>query len=81
MSANKMFWFAIKNRHFVPKIIVDSIEINKPHKSNNILISSLRTNVYFSISHCKMAKTMWDSLQVLNKGTEDMNQYKINMLT
>lgn len=38
-------------------------------------------NVYFSITHCKTDKEIWDTLQVIHEVTEDVNKSKINTLT
>jgi len=49
-------------------------------KARNILISYLGTNEYHSVSHCKTAKAMWDTLEILHEGTDDVKQSKINTL-
>lgn len=50
-------------------------------KARNILISTLSSNVYYSISHHKSIQTLWNTLQVLYEGIEDIKDSKINMLT
>lgn len=50
-------------------------------KARKILISTLRVKVLYSISHHKSAKTMWDALETLYKGTGVVEDSKINMLT
>lgn len=41
---------------------------------------SLSVNVYFSISYCKMAKVMSNTLYVFHERSEDVKQFKINIL-
>lgn len=50
-------------------------------KTRNILISSLGVKVLYYTSHHKSAQGMWDALQTLYEGTEDVKDSKINMLT
>jgi len=45
-------------------------------KARNILISSLGVNEYHSVSHCKTAKDMWDALETLQEGTDEVKQKK-----
>lgn len=47
----------------------------------NILIFILNTKLYYSISRHKSTQTMWNTLQDLYKGTEDIKDSTINMLT
>jgi len=49
-------------------------------KARDILISSLGVNGYHSVSHCKTAKAMWDALETLHEGTDNVKQSKINTL-
>jgi hypothetical protein len=49
-------------------------------KARKIFISSLGVNEYHSVSHCKTAKAMWDALETLHEGTDDVKQSKINTL-
>jgi predicted component of viral defense system (DUF524 family) len=46
----------------------------------NILISSLGVNEYHLVSHYKTTKAMWDTLETLHEGTDDVKQSKINTL-
>jgi hypothetical protein len=43
-------------------------------KARNILISSLGVNVHHSASHCKTSKDMWDALETLYQGTDEVKQ-------
>ncbi|KAG4963543.1 hypothetical protein JHK82_040213 [Glycine max] len=36
---------------------------------------------YFSVSNCKSAKDMWDTLQVTHEGTTNVKRSRINTLT
>jgi len=73
----------------------DSVLLNKPKadwsdddkkkvqynlKARNILISSLRVNEYHSVSYCKTAKDIWDALETLHEGTDEVKQSKVNTL-
>lgn len=49
-------------------------------KARNILIFTLSANLYFSISHWKIAQIIWNAFQLLNEGTKDVKQSKINTL-
>jgi len=37
-------------------------------------------NEYHAISHCNIAKAMWDALETRHEGIEDVKQSKINTL-
>lgn len=41
-------------------------------KVRNILISVLRVDEYYHVSHCESSKTIWDSLQVAHEGTNEV---------
>lgn len=92
MSIDKLLWVSIENGTFISKSIVDGISVKKaPKKWNgektkkvsydlkmgNLLIFVLNANVYFSISHCRIDKTMWDSLQVLHEGAVMLKNLKL----
>lgn len=47
-------------------------------KVRNILICAVRVNEYHSVSHCKISKAIWDALESLLEGTEDVKKSKIN---
>jgi len=49
-------------------------------KAQNILISSLGVNEYHFVSHCKTTKAMWDALETLHEGTDEVKQLKVNTL-
>lgn len=49
-------------------------------KARNILISALGVDEYCRVSHCEIAKAVWDSLQVSHEGTNEVKQVRINTL-
>jgi len=74
---------------------VDGVSLDKPKpdwrdddkkkvkydlKARNILISSLGVNEYPSVSHCKIAKDMWDALETLHEWIDEVKQSKVNTL-
>lgn len=95
-SINRNVWNAIQNGPFeitmpnaddvvVPKSeaqwnMEDEKKWSCDWKARNILISTLEVDEYYSVSHCKTAKTMRDSLQVAHEGTNEVKQARINTL-
>ncbi|XP_050916824.1 uncharacterized protein LOC127131997 [Lathyrus oleraceus] len=49
-------------------------------KERNILIYALGFDEYFRVSHCIIAKAVWDSLQVAHEDTHKVKQARINTL-
>lgn len=41
-------------------------------KAQNILISVLSVDEYYRVSHCTIAKDMWDVSQVAHEGTNEV---------
>jgi len=86
-------WVVVTNRRYEPQVVANGVAQNKPKvertdhdkKMFNIIWSretylfSLWVNEYNSISHCQIAKTMWDALETLH-GTKDVKQSRINTL-
>lgn len=94
MPVNKMLWVAITDEPFIPKSKVNGIFTEKlpkdwsveetkkasyDIKESNILISTLSIKVYYSILHYKSAQSIWNTLQVLYEGTENVKDSKVNM--
>ena len=52
----------------------DKKKVQYDLKARNILISSLRVNEYNFVSHCKTFKDMWDPLETLHQGTDEVKQ-------
>lgn len=50
-------------------------------KTGNILIPVLSVEVFYSISHYTSSKGMWDNLQTLYEGKNNVKDSKINMFT
>jgi len=92
-SVDMDVWDAVANDRFQPQVVADGVARDKPKadwsdddknkvqcdlKARNILISSLGVNEYHFVSHCMTSKDMWDALETLHKGTDDVKQSKIN---
>jgi hypothetical protein len=90
-SNNMDVWDAMVNKRFEPQVEVNGV-VQIKHKANwtendkkkfqydlkprNILISAICMNENQSITHCKTAKAMLDTLETLHKGNEDVKQSK-----
>jgi len=94
-SVDMDVWDPVANGRFQPQVVANGVAQYKPKanwndddkknvqydlKARNILISSLGVNEYHSVSHCKTSKDMWDALEILHEGTDDVKQSKINTL-
>jgi len=94
-SVDMVVWEVFVNGRFQPQVVANSVAQDNPKtdwsdddkkkvqydlKAQNILISSLGVNEYHSVSHCKTSKDMWDALETLHEGTDQVNQSKINTL-
>ena len=86
-SVDMEVWDSVVNGRFQLQVVANGIALEKPKadwsdddknkvqydlKALNILISSLGVNEYHSVSHCKTAKAMWDALETLHEGTNDV---------
>ena len=84
-------WEAIKIGPFIPTMVVGNATIKKPREelddderrrvqynlnAKNIITFALCMDEYFSVSDCKNAKKMWDTLQVTHEGTTDVKRSK-----
>ena len=80
---------AIEIGPFIPTMVVRNETIEKPReqwdederrrvqynlKAKNIITSSLSMDEYFTVSNCKNAKEMWDTLEVTHEGTTDVKR-------
>ena len=85
----------VANGRFQPQVVANGVAPDKPKadwsgddkkkvqddlKARNVLISSLGVNEYHSVSHCKTSKDMWDAMEILHEGIDDVKQSKINTL-
>ncbi|XP_050889147.1 uncharacterized protein LOC127094347 [Lathyrus oleraceus] len=87
----KNLWVSISEGPFIPKGDNNVVKHPKDWTDNetkqtsydlkvrNILISSLSMKVFYSISHHKSTKGMWDPLQTHYEGMDDTKDSKINM--
>ncbi|KEH33179.1 hypothetical protein MTR_3g026340 [Medicago truncatula] len=71
------------NVHFVmqnkpkPNWIVDDMKnVQYDLKARNMLISALGVNEYYLDPYCNTSKAIWDALETLHEGTEDVKQSK-----
>jgi len=89
-------WEAIEVGPFIPTKVVGNETIEKPRekwngderrkvqynlKAKSIITSALGMNEYFRVSNCKIAKEMWDTLQVTHEATTNVKRSRINTLT
>ncbi|XP_058733831.1 uncharacterized protein LOC131605501 [Vicia villosa] len=49
-------------------------------KAQNILISALGVDEFYRVSLCETAKAIWDALQVIHEGTNEVKQARTNTL-
>ncbi|WVZ15722.1 hypothetical protein V8G54_013288 [Vigna mungo] len=88
-------WDATLNGPFEPTHIVDGKTILKNFsewsqeenrqaqydvKARNIIASALTIDEFFRISQCKSAKEMWDILEVIHEGTDEVKRARKNSL-
>ena len=94
-SVDMDVWDAVANGQFQSQVVANGVAQDKPKadwsdddkkkvqydlKARNILISSLGVNEFHSVSHCKTSKDMWDALETLHEGTDEVKQSKVNTL-
>lgn len=68
-------------KHPKDQTIDETTKASYDLKARNILISTLSVKIFYSISDHKSADTVWNALQTLYEGTENVKDYKIDMLT
>ena len=91
-SVDMDVWDVVVNGRFQPQVVADGVAQEKRKadwsdddkkkvqydlKAQNILISSLGVNEYHFVSHCKTTKDMWDALETLHEGTNDVKNPKL----
>lgn len=54
--------------------------MHKDKKITNILINDLDKNMFNNIVNCTLAKEVWDTIQTLCEGTEQVRKNKIQLL-
>ena len=87
--------FAIENCPFIPKFEKDGSSIEKPWSqwtdaenekakfdciAKNIITFALNLDEFFRISQCASAKEMWDTLEVIHEGTNDVKRARTHTL-
>ena len=88
-------WSIIVNGPHTPTKIIDGVESTKLEKewdevdkkmaqlnakAMNVLYCALDANEFNRISTCMSAKKIWDRLEVTHEGTNQVKEFKINML-
>lgn len=89
-------WSAIQNGPFeITMTNVNEVGVPKPEaqrdvedekkwssdwKVRNIIISALRFDEYYRVSHCETAKATLDALQVAHEGTNKVKQDRVKTL-
>ncbi|KAF1860384.1 hypothetical protein Lal_00037723 [Lupinus albus] len=64
------FWVVTKpNFHGLMKIKKKKVQYDL--KAKNIITSALGNDELFRVSNCKSAKEMWDTLEIMDEGTEE----------
>lgn len=58
----------------------DEKKWSRDWKVRNIIIFALEIDEYYHVSYCTTAKSMWESLQVAHKGTNEVKQARVNTL-
>jgi len=86
-SIDRSIWNALVNGPFAPMIIGDGKTVAKPCDeltdtkskkaqydciAKNIITSALNLDKFFKVSQCALAKKMWDILEVIHEGTNDV---------
>lgn len=87
---------AVENGPYIPhNLSANGTKTNKPRvdwddedkkrvgynaKAKNIIIAALSGDEFFRVSNCKIAKQMWDMLQVTHEGTSDGKRARMNSL-
>ena len=94
-SLDKGIWDAIENGPFIPTFEKDSSVIEKPWSqwtdaesrkakfdciAKNIITSALNSDEFFRVSQCKSSKEMWDTLEVIHEGTNEVKRARKHAL-
>ena len=70
---------------FVPKVASeytkeDEKEVHKDKKAMNILFNDLDKDMFDNVINCTTSKEVWDTIQILCEGTEQVRENKIQLL-
>lgn len=89
-------WNDVQNGPYIPTIVINNEEQPKikgswndndkkkvlyDKKEKKILASTLGIDVFFWVSNWKIAKEIWDTLEVAHEGTMEVKRSKINTLS
>ncbi|XP_047150620.1 uncharacterized protein LOC124822638, partial [Vigna umbellata] len=91
----KGIWEVVLNGPYIPKSIVDGVEVEKPYfnwtaeenrraqfdiKARNIISFAVVLDEFYRISICKTAQEMWEVLRVTHEGIDDVKRVRKNTL-
>jgi len=94
-SIDLCIWEVVVHGPYVPMQVVKDEEVAKPISkwsesekkkaqydlvAKNIITSSLTMNEFFRISKCSSSKEMWEVLEVIHEGTEDVKRSRKHYL-
>ena len=70
---------------FVPKAVSeytkeDKKEVHKDKKAMNILFNGLDKEMFDNVINCTISKEVWDTIQILCEGTEQVRENKMQLL-
>ena len=76
---------SIVDDKFVPKSVSkfieeDEKEVHKNKKAMNILFNGLDKNMFDNVINCTTSEEVWDTIQTLYEGTEQVRENKIHLL-
>ena len=74
-----------RDRGVIPKPVheyspEDIEEVHKDKKAMNILFNGLDTDMFDNVINCATAKDVWDTIQTLCEGTEQVRENKMQLL-
>ncbi|KAK8623170.1 hypothetical protein V6N13_118061 [Hibiscus sabdariffa] len=79
-------WDIVEDGPFVPTTIMSELSANDRKKMElnckalHIIFCALGPDVYSKVSSCESAKEVWDKLEVIHEGTNDVKETKIGLL-
>ncbi|KAK8562865.1 hypothetical protein V6N12_010929 [Hibiscus sabdariffa] len=79
-------WDIVEDGPFVPTMIksewsaIDRKKMELNCKALHILFCALGPDVYAKVSSCESAKEVWDKLEVIHEGTNDVKEARIGLL-
>ncbi|XP_068483372.1 uncharacterized protein [Phaseolus vulgaris] len=94
-SIDRRIWDAIENGPFIPKDEKDNVSTVKPWSqwteseskkakfdciAKNIITSALNSDEFFRVSQCASAKEIWNILEVIHEGTNNVKRARKHAL-